>query len=224
MLEFFWMSTRSRARELAAAGLADGDATGWFEQLYREAEQGKTVIPWADMQPNPHLLEFWEQDPLPAIGKLALQVGCGLGDDAEQLAAWGFETTAFDISPTAIRECQRRFPQSSVAYVAADLLQPPPDWLGRFDFVFECYTLQVLPTDLRARALRNVTKFVRPGGHLLLIARAREEDEPEGRLPWPLTHDELDVVRDYGLQMISFQDFDDLEDPPVRRFMGLYQR
>lgn len=32
-----------------------------------------------------------------------LVVGCGLGDDAEQLAAWGLKTTAFDISQSAIR-------------------------------------------------------------------------------------------------------------------------
>ena len=30
---------RERAREIARASLARGDATGWFEELYREAAE-----------------------------------------------------------------------------------------------------------------------------------------------------------------------------------------
>ncbi len=92
------MDHRSRARELAAEYLAKGDAKGWLEQFYREAEDGKSSIPWADRYRNPNLVEFRNRNLIPTHGKTASAVGCGLGDDAEQLAAVGFETTAFDIS------------------------------------------------------------------------------------------------------------------------------
>src|SRR5436305_284396 len=95
-------SDRARARELARRYLSKGDPSGWFEQLYQEGERGESIVPWKDLAPSPNLIEFWEQHPLPAAGKTALTVGCGFGDDAEQLAAWGFETTAFDVAPTAI--------------------------------------------------------------------------------------------------------------------------
>ncbi len=57
-LEFLEIPDRTRARELAAEFYLKGDPTGWFEPLYREAEAGKSTVPWADLCPNPHLLGF----------------------------------------------------------------------------------------------------------------------------------------------------------------------
>ncbi|HUJ23348.1 MAG TPA: class I SAM-dependent methyltransferase [Bryobacteraceae bacterium] len=218
------MPDRKRARELAAEFLAKGDPAGWFEHLYQEAERGEASIPWADLQPNPNLMEFWNIRQVPTSGKTALKIGCGLGDDAEQLAAWGFQTTAFDISETAIRACKRRFPESRVQYVAADLLHPPREWLGEFDFVVESYTLQVLPPDLRPRAIARAADLVRAGGLLLVIARGRDEQDGKGQMPWPLTRREVDLVAQTGLREISFEDYYDRETPPVRRFRGLYRK
>jgi 2-polyprenyl-3-methyl-5-hydroxy-6-metoxy-1,4-benzoquinol methylase len=209
---------RARARELAAQFRSAGDPTGWFEQLYKEQEQGRKVVPWADLGANPNLLEFFELHRVTASGKTALTVGCGFGDDAEQLAAWGFETSAFDISPSAIEACKRRFPESQVNYVAADLLQPPVEWSGHFDFVLESNTLQSLPPELRALAIRGVAGFVAKGGTILVMARAREEHEPEGLMPWPLTRRELGLFVALGLTEESFEDYFDKESPPVRRF------
>ena len=39
---------------------------------------------------------FWGAHPLETTGKSALVIASGLGDDAEQLAEWGYKTTAFD--------------------------------------------------------------------------------------------------------------------------------
>ena len=207
---------RIRARELAARFRISGDPTGWFEELYLEHEQGQTVVPWADLGTNPNLLEF------AGAGKTALAAGCGFGDDAEQLAAWGFATTAFDISPSAIRACKRRFPESKVAYVAADVLAPPEEWTERFDFVLEVNTLQVLQGELRSRAIRSLAGFLRKGGMILSIARGRDENEPEGLMPWPLTRSDLNEFAAAGLREESFEDFFDKESPPVRRFRSIY--
>ena len=57
------MPDRTRARELAAQFTAKGDPLGWFDALYREAESGTTEIPWADLVPNPNLLDFWKLHP-----------------------------------------------------------------------------------------------------------------------------------------------------------------
>lgn len=218
------MEARARARELAAEYCAKGDPTGWFEQLYREAEKGTARIPWADLTPNPNLIEFWTQHPITSTGKQALTIGCGLGDDAEQLAAWGFETTAFDISPSAIEACKRRFPHTKVRYVSADLLNPPGYWRGAFDFILESYTLQALPESVRRDALRRIGDFICEGGHLLLITRGRGEQDESRAMPWPLTHRELDCLKQIGLNELSFEDYVDTESPPVRRFRVLYQR
>lgn len=217
------MRDRKRARELAAEFHRKGDPTGWFEVLYREAGEGKSNIPWADYHPTPHLVSFWMHHPLQAEGKSGLVTGCGLGDDAEQLAKWGFRTTAFDISEAAIRACRKRFPDSRVEYHAANLLEPPGHWSGQFDFVFEANTLQVLPAALRPQAMINITGFLRPGGSLLVIARSREPSEPEGQMPWPLTRSEISAFTALGLEELSFEIVHDVGEPEVRRFRVLFR-
>jgi len=52
---------RSKARQLAREHLDRGDALGWFEVLYAAAKGGPSVIPWADMAPNPNLVR-WRQE------------------------------------------------------------------------------------------------------------------------------------------------------------------
>jgi SAM-dependent methyltransferase len=215
---------RRRARELAAEYAGKGDPTGWFEALYKEAEEGKSTVPWADRGANPGLLEFWRVHRQATDGKKALVIGCGLGDDAEQLAARGFETTAFDISETAIRTARKRFPKSEVTYRVADLFHLPTEWERAFDFVFEANTVQALPVSIRAEAIQRIASLVRPGGQLLAIVRGREPNEPEGQLPWPLTRAELGELVRAGLEEESFEEYFDNEEPPARRFRVLYTR
>ncbi|HKV43252.1 MAG TPA: class I SAM-dependent methyltransferase [bacterium] len=216
---------RQRARRLAEASWARGDATGWFDTVYAAAEGRPDRIPWADMRPNPNLLEWMSPLALRGPGQRALVVGCGLGDDAEALAGAGFAVVAFDVSPAAIAWCRRRFPTSLVRYVAADLLAPPPEWRGAFDFVLEAYTLQALPPDARPQAVEAVAGFVAPGGTLLVICRGRNIEDDPGGFPWPLTRAEVDLFRRHGLRETRFDDYIDAGGAAaVRRFGVTYRR
>jgi SAM-dependent methyltransferase len=213
---------RERARELARRHLAEGDAVGWFEAFYAEAGGAAERIPWADLAPNPWLLEWL--DAHPEVTGRALVVGCGLGDDAELLASRGWPVTAFDVSASAVAWCRKRFPASPVEYVAADLLAPPAAWRRAFAFVFEANTLQVLPADLRASARERLADLLAPVGRMLLVARAREASEPEGRMPWPLTRGELARFVALGLVEESLEVVVDArEEPPLRRFKAVYR-
>ena len=134
-------------------------------------------------------------------------------------------TTGFDISPTAIEKAKQRYPQSRVKYVVADLFDPPRNWIGAFDFVLEIYTIQSFTGDLRARSIDAMARFVAPGGHLLAIARGRDDNEPETPgPPWPLTREEIDGFKRAGLVEDSFEDYPEPEPPWVRRFRALYRR
>jgi SAM-dependent methyltransferase len=219
----FFMPDRTRARELAAEYIRNGDPTGWFETLYQEAEAGKSVVPWADFHANCQLLGFWKNHPQETAGKLALVIGSGLGDDAEQFSAWGYRTTAFDISETAIRTTRKRYPHSVVNYMVSDLLHPPSSLFQKFDFVFEANTLQVLPPLLRAKAMEKTASFVRPGGLLLVICRGRQPSDPEGQMPWPLTREELSAFVASGFQEVSFEEIPEPDEPGVCRFRILYR-
>lgn len=214
---------RKLARRLAHESLARGDATGWFDALYDAAQGDPTVVPWADQHVNPTFQAWLETQPCPAETREALVVGCGLGDDAEALAARGFHVTGFDVSPTAVEWCRRRFPASTVTYAVADVLALPIEWRGAFDLVVEIYTLQVLPPELRGKAIQQIAACVAPGGRLLVIARARDQSDDHGSMPWPLTRAELDQFANHGLKEVDFTEYlDTSEDPPVRRFKAEY--
>jgi SAM-dependent methyltransferase len=219
---------RLRARELAAQAAGAGDATGWFEQLYAEAETGGAVVPWADGDANPHLTEWASasEQRLAGAGKRALVVGCGLGYDAEFLAGLGYAVTAFDVAPTAIERAVRENPGSLVAYVTADLLALPRDWAGAFDLVVEAYTVQPLFGVVRERALAALYGPVAPGGTLLVIARATNEPAPErdpAMMPWALTRRELDQAGG-PLRLVAVEQFLDEEDPPKLRWRAEFRR
>ena len=97
------------------------------------------------------------------------------------------------------------------------LLAPPTAWAQQFDFVFEANTLQVLPAELRPRALKHLARFLAPHGTLLVVCRGRDASDPPGAMPWPLTRDELRA----GLGIVDFDSFEEryeTGDPPVRRF------
>jgi len=216
--------SRKIARKLAKEYIDRGDPTGWFEALYSEAAGDSSIIPWADLKVNPGLEEWLVRSRIRGDGKKALKVGCGLGDDAERLTKLGFEVTAFDIAPSAIQWCKKRFPGSRVSYLVRDLFQAPQEWKGAFDFVLESYTLQVLIKNLRRPAVECISRFVAPGGTLLVIARGREITDPPGEMPWPLIRDELKGFEAQGLKEVLLERYFDKEDPPVLRFRAEYTR
>lgn len=219
------MSDRSRkvAQEFADAAISQGTPLAWFERLYSSANGEETSVPWADMCPNPHMLVWLQRQSKPVSQEQALVVGCGLGDDAEALAAHGYRVTGFDIAPTAIGWCQRRFPQSKINYTVGDLFKMP-SWERSFDLVLETYTVQALPESIRGEALKRIASFVQLGGTLLVITRGRDAGEPLNDLSWPLARPELEAVKQVGMEEVSFEDYWDTEHPPTRRFRIEYLR
>jgi SAM-dependent methyltransferase len=219
---------RRRARELAAQAAVAGDETGWFERLYCEAETGGAVVPWADGDANPHLADWAAAsgERLAGAGRRALVVGCGLGYDAEFLAGLGYTVTAFDVAPTAIDRAVRENPGTRVAYVTADLLDLPGDWAGAFDLVVEAYTVQPLYGPVRDRALAALPGPVAPGGTLLVIARATNDEDPKrdpAQMPWALTRRELDQAGG-PLRLVNVEQFFDDEEPPKLRWRAEFRR
>ncbi len=109
----------------AAPGHVSDDPTGWFEPLYAAAERGEREVPWERDEPREALVEWAEARGLDGDGLGAVVVGCGFGADAEYLSSLGFDVTAFDVAPSAVRAAQERHPGTAVHYVTADLLEFP---------------------------------------------------------------------------------------------------
>jgi 2-polyprenyl-3-methyl-5-hydroxy-6-metoxy-1,4-benzoquinol methylase len=194
---------QQRVKELANQAIQEANPTAWFDVLYSQSQGDVTQIPWAKLTVHPYLQDWLTINHTQGQGLSALVIGCGLGDDAEALADRGFQVTAFDISPTAIDWCQQRFPDSSVNYVVADLLNLPAQWHQAFDLVVEIRNIQALPLNIRSTVIASVASVVAATGTLLVINRFRDTElEPDGP-PWPLSDSELAQFTELGFQEVS---------------------
>ena len=205
-----------------AAAVAAGDATGWFERLYASAAAGEAAMPWDRTAPNPLLVSWASSRQAPIDGR-AVVVGCGLGADAEFLASMGCSTLAFDISPTAVELARSRFPSSAVSYVPGDLLALPDEWVGAYDLVYECNTVQSLPDPLKSRAIPAVSSLLAAGGTLLVLAAVADGEESSGP-PWPLTRAELDAFAVDGVEAVRVEELPDPNDPSISRWRAEFRR
>jgi SAM-dependent methyltransferase len=176
-----------------------------FEAIYAEAGDDLGSVPWAKLEPLPALVE-WLDTQEPGGGRAALVIGSGLGDDAEELARRGWVVSAFDVSPTAIEQARKRFPETTVDYRAADLFDLPAEWRGRFDLVVEIRTLQAIPIAERAAGPAAIAATVAPGGRLWVSILGRDEHLPGGGIPWPLVPAELAELEAAGLEWVERRD------------------
>ncbi len=215
---------RERTKELAAEFIEKGDATGWFEALYSEAEGNNEHIPWADLEPNKYLKIWADKSNLQGNGRRALVVGCGLGDDARFLYDLGFQVTAFDISETAIKWARKLHADTDIDFEVADLFAPFRGWLGAFEFVLEVYTIQPLPLDMREKTIDAISNFVADSGKLVVVTRGREDDEIPTELPWALSRKDLSRFEANGLKQIHFEEMPGDEEEPIVRFVVEYAK
>lgn len=199
---------RAKARdklEGLAGAKGGGERQDWFTRVYREAGNDPAMVPWADLSAKPQLVSWLEENP--GSGEPAIDVACGLGDNAEAIAGAGYDTIAFDMSEDAIRWAIQRFPGSQVEYRVNDLFDMPSDWEGAFALVHECFTIQALQGELREKAFPAITSLVAPGGTLIVIAWAGAGTDHAGP-PWPLTEAEMGCFESLGLERIETLEFE----------------
>lgn len=216
---------RRRADALRERYAQAGNVMDWFDACYEQADGEAAFVPWAHQVARPEFVEWLEALPAARKRGRALDIGCGLGDNAVLLDKAGFDVTAFDISATAIRWAKRRFPDTAIDWRVADLTDPPHDLENAYDLVNETYTLQALRSPHRELAVRALPRLVKPGGTLLIIGRGRHEDEPENPPPWPLLAGELAPLAEAGLLQVGFDDFHtDRKGTPIRHFRLEFRR
>lgn len=182
----------------------------FFNAVYERAGGDAAFVPWADLKAKDKLVQWLEENPgiTSSTALTAIDVACGLGDNAEAIAAAGYQTTAFDLAADAIDWAKRRFPDTPVDYRQADLFNLPEEWINAFDLVHECYTLQALPPQMLAQTADAIASLVKPGGTLLVFTRTRPDDAPVDGPPWPLEESSVEGFHQKGFTKISEERFE----------------
>lgn len=115
----------------------------------------------------------------------AIDLGCGAGGVACELAEAGFAVTGVDFSPIAIRKARRAaerrgLPDERVRFVEGDLTAGPIDGIeGPFDLLVDYGTLDDLPQAGREAMAAYAASLARPGSRMFLFAfSGRPEDLP----------------------------------------------
>lgn len=193
---------------LVAEHLEAGRPTGWFEPLYAQARRDAGAIPWAASTPHPYVVDWLDDPTVAPPGRRAVVVGCGLGDDAAELARRGFEVVAFDVAASAVDWARSRFPRAGVDWRVVDLLDLPGDLVGGFDLVVEVRTVQSLPGVVRDAAMHAIGRLAAPGGVVLavtLVAGSTEAARAWQGPPWAQAPSELAAYRAAGLERVALE-------------------
>jgi methyl halide transferase len=148
---------------------------------YRESVRQRYLtgeVPWDSGRPSSELVRVLDAGLLP--GKTALELGCGTGTNAIELARRGYAVTAIDLVDVAIdraREKARRA-GAMVDFRVGDLTQMEPG--GPYDVLFDSGVYHGIRTRDLAGLLNTVRRASRTGTRWLSLAGNAREPHPGG--------------------------------------------
>lgn len=177
---------------------SDVSTKAFWQSLY---EKGRTG--WDLGGPTPVFKRVVEDQWLDP-GRMIV-IGAGRGYDARLFSRHGFQVTAVDFAPAAIRALHdNNDHQAPLAIVSADIFDLPRILLGRFDYVLEYTFYCAIHPRLREDYASVVESLLNPGGRFVGLAFPLDEtqNEPCGGPPFPVDADELvENLGKHGLQL-----------------------
>ncbi len=134
----------------------------------------------------------------------AVELGCGTGTNAIYLAQQGFEVTAIDIAPTALKLAEKKADEANVAvhWVQADVLNPPE--MKPFDFVFDRGCYHGVRRQNAAGYVEALSRLSHPGTKVLIVAGNANESRSGG----PPRVGEEEIRHDFaeGFEILSLRE------------------
>lgn len=184
----------------------DEDQAQFWEEIYLADDTG-----WDLNGPTPvfeHLAESLER------GRVCI-IGCGRGYDAIMFAKKGFDVTAVDFAPSAIRALQELAKQEMVDVntVQKDIFSLVPEFQRSFDYVVEQTCFCAIHPSRRGEYEVLVKGLLKPGGRILGLWFPLDKDLKEGGPPYGTTIDEVKSVFNIGWK-VEKEGFQDLSIEP----------
>jgi SAM-dependent methyltransferase len=147
-----------------------------WDRRYREDD-----LPWDVRRPEPRLIELIEQ--LDPPSRIALDLGCGTGDNAMELARRRFTAVGVDVAGRAVELARRRAEEGgldNVRFECASVLEPLPVTPETAGVAVDRGCFHTLGEADRQTYARRVSEALAPGGWWLLLSGNADEDRAEG--------------------------------------------
>ncbi|OGP25406.1 MAG: methyltransferase type 11 [Deltaproteobacteria bacterium GWB2_55_19] len=172
-----------------------------WEKLYKAEPVEK--MPWFNPELDSDLAEALEA--LDIRGGLALDIGTGPGTQAFRLAEMGFEVTATDLSPTAIRKARKAAREKvlNIDFRVDNILATRLS--GKFDIIFDRGCFHVLPPEQRGVYGEAVEGLLNDGGYFFLKCFSHRETKVQGG-PYRFTRKALKEAFGPAFRAISIKD------------------
>ncbi len=144
-----------------------------------------------------------------AVGTKLFEVGCGVGDDANEIGKLGFDYFGLDISDAAIRDAKARYISKSLHFTRANFFRWSTD--DSFDVIYEKGIFHGLAGVRRRNTfVRRAATLLRPQGIWITVSGSadhRRKDFSHGAIylrdligPAEIYFEVLEVVKaPYGL-------------------------
>lgn len=131
--------------------------------------------------------------------------GAGRGHDARMFARYGFQVTAVDFSPYAVREMQRlATPDAPIEILHSDLFALPPELDHSFDYLLEYTCFCAIDPRRRSEYADLVMHLLKPNG--IYIALAFPLDSHAGGPPFAVSLPEmLALFGERGFRLLERQ-------------------
>ena len=182
------------------------DQPQFWEDIYLADDTG-----WDLNGPTPvfkHLAESLER------GRVCI-IGCGRGYDAIMFAKKGFDVTAVDFAPSAIRALQELAKQEMVDVnaVQRDIFSLVPEFQRSFDYVVEQTCFCAIHPKRRKEYEVLVKAILKPGGKLIGLWFPLDKLLDEGGPPYGTNINEVKSIFNIGWK-IKKEEFPDLSIEP----------
>jgi len=138
-------------------------------------------LPWDTRRPEPRLTELVTALDVPRA--VAMDMGCGTGDNAMWLAQNGFETIGVDLSAVAIETARARAGEAglnNVRFESGSVLDELPVERGSVGVVLDRGCFHAIGDDDRGLYARRVAEALAPGGWWLMMCGNADEQRAEG--------------------------------------------
>jgi SAM-dependent methyltransferase len=112
-------------------------------------------------------------DAMQGAGNTVLELGCGIGEDAAELAAQGFCVLAFDLSRKMARAAVGNAPDAR--FFVADLSAQLPVRSAAVDCVVASLSIHYFPWQRTAAVIDEVRRVLRPGGVFTFRVNATDD-------------------------------------------------